>query len=189
MTYRGATLSYRSRLRSSSCPDIYKNARSAEDDEEETCYGEMLDYITLPFIVFCISNFLLYFWYDVPYVYTIEYVENNLNIPNTESTQILSVIGILNTVGEVAVGWLSDQKWVSSLVLYAVCMLVCGLVTAIIPFLSSFPTILSLSALYGFAIAANYSLTSPILVDLVSIQQFSAAYGKVLSLPVTLAKL
>ena len=182
MTYRGATLSTRSRLRSSSCPDIYKNARPEDDGEEETCYGAMLDYITLPFIVFCISNFLLYFWYDVPYVYTIEYVENNLNIPNTKSTQILSVIGILNTVGEVAVGWLSDQKWVSSLVLYAVCMLVCGLVTAIIPFLSSYPTILALSALYGFAISANYSLTSPILVDLVSIQQFSAAYGKVLPL-------
>ena len=179
MTYRGATLSTRNRLRSSSCPDIYKNARSEDDDEEESCYGEMLDYVTLPFIVFCISNFLLYFWYDVPYVYTIEYVENNLKIPNTASTQILSVIGILNTVGEVAVGWLSDQKCVSSLVLYAVCMLVCGLVTAIIPFLSSYPAILSLSAVYGFAIAANYSLTSPILVDLVSIQQFSGAYGKV----------
>ena len=182
MTYRGARLSTRNRLRSTaSCPDIYKNARS-EDDEEESCSGEMLEYITLPFIVFCISNFLLYFWYDVPYVYTIEYVENNLHIPNTESTQILSIIGILNTVGEVAVGWLSDQKCVSSLVLYAVCMLVCGLVTAIIPFLSSYPSILSLSAIYGFAISANYSLTSPILVDLVSIHQFSAAYGKVVLL-------
>ena len=189
MTYRGATLSTRNRLRSSaSCPDIYKNARSEDDDEEESCSGEMLDYITLPFIVFCISNFLLYFWYDVPYVYTIEYVENNLHIPNTESTQILSVIGILNTVGEVAVGWLSDQKCVSSLVLYAVCMLVCGLVTAIIPFLSSYPSILSLSAIYGFAIAANYSLTSPILVDLVSIQQFSGAYGKVFLLTLSLGQ-
>ena len=35
----------------------------------------------------------LRFRYDVPYVYTIEYVENNLKIPNTKSTQILSVIG------------------------------------------------------------------------------------------------
>ena len=37
----------------------------------------------------------LRFRYDVPYVYTIEYVENNLKIPNTKSTQILSVIGEL----------------------------------------------------------------------------------------------
>ena len=113
--------------------------------------------------------------------FQIEYVENKLRVPNSQSTQILSVIGILNTVGEVGVGWLSDQKWVSSLVLYSVCMLVCGLVTAIIPLLTSYPTILTLSATYGFCIAANYSLTSPILIDLVSIQQFSAAYGLLLA--------
>ena len=60
-------------------------------------------------------------------------------------------------------------------------MLVCGTVTAIIPLVSSYPIILALSACYGFCISANYSLTSPILVDLVSIQQFSAAYGLLLA--------
>ena len=108
-------------------------------------------------------------------------MENRLDVPNSKSTQILSVIGILNTVGEIGVGWLSDQSRVSSLVLYAVCMLLCGLVTAIIPFLQSYPSILTLSAAYGFCISANYSLTSPILVDLVSIQQFSSAYGLLLA--------
>ena len=89
--------------------------------------------------------------------------------------------GILNTIGEVGVGWLSDQPWVSSIALYSLCMVICGLVTAIIPLLSSYPGILALSAAYGFCISANYSLTSPILVDLVSIQQFSAAYGLLLA--------
>ena len=92
-----------------------------------------------------------------------------------------NVSGILNTIGEVAVGWLSDQKYISSIGLYSVCMLVCGTVTAIIPLVTSYPLILSLSAAYGFCISANYSLTSPILVDLVSIQQFSAAYGLLLA--------
>ena len=60
-------------------------------------------------------------------------------------------------------------------------MLICGAATAIIPFVTSYPVILALSAAYGFCISANYSLTSPILVDLVSIQQFSAAYGLLLA--------
>ena len=89
--------------------------------------------------------------------------------------------GILNTVGEVVVGWLSDQAWVSSTALYSACMLVCGLVTALIPLASSYPLVLALSAVYGFCISANYSLTSPILVDLVTIHQFSAAYGLLLA--------
>ena len=89
--------------------------------------------------------------------------------------------GILNTIGEVGVGWLSDQPWVSSIALYSTCMVICGLVTAIIPFISSYPGILALSASYGFCISANYSLTSPILVELVTIQQFSSAYGLLLA--------
>ena len=38
-----------------------------------------------------------------------------------------------------------------------------------------------LSAVYGFCISANYSLTSPILVDIVSIEHFSSAYGVLLA--------
>ena len=38
-----------------------------------------------------------------------------------------------------------------------------------------------LSGVYGFCISANYSLTSPILVDLVSIERFSTAYGFLLA--------
>lgn len=147
-------------------------------EEEPGCFTECLrsltqcaslTYMSASVALFCLSNFILYFWYDVPYVYTIGYVEKNLNIPNNESTMVLSVIGVLNTLGEVVVGWVADQPWVSSHVLYAICMLVCGLVTAVIPCVKSYPLILVLSATYGLCISANYSLTSPILVELISL--------------------
>jgi len=176
----------RHQIKASSCPDIYKNTMVDTIPEDEGCAPELtkccsLKYISIPFVIFCFSNFLLYFWYDVPYVYTIEYAENILHVPNSDSAQILSVIGVLNTVGEVLVGWLSDQPWMSSITLYAMCMCVCGVVTAIIPFVKSNSTVLILSAFYGFFISANYSLTSPILVDIVSIEQFSSAYGFLLA--------
>jgi len=187
LTYRGACLSTaRYRMRASSCPDIYRNSMGDLADEEPGCFTECLrsltqcaslTYMSAAFALFCLSNFILYFWYDVPYVYTIGYVEKNLNIPNNESTMVLSVIGVLNTLGEVVVGWVADQPWVSSHVLYAACMLVCGLVTAVIPCVKSYPLILILSATYGLCISANYSLTSPILVELISLEQFSAGYG------------
>jgi len=187
LTYRGACLSTaRYRMRASSCPDIYRNSIGDLTNQEEGVLVEFkevvrtccsLSFITLGFSVFCFSNFVLYFWYDVPYVYTLGYTEKILKVPATESSLILSVIGILNTVGEVAVGWLADMPRVSTPALYAACMLVCGIVTAIVPAVSSYPAILLLSALYGLCISANYSLTSPILVELVSLEQFSSAYG------------
>ena len=153
--------STRHQIKASSCPDIYKNTMVEDPPDDEGCASELtscfsLSYLSIPFIIFCFSNFLLYFWYDVPYVYTIEYAENILHVPNSESAQILSMIGVLNTVGEVLVGWLSDQPWVSSITLYAMCMCVCGVVTAIIPFVKTNSTVLILSAFYGFFISANY---------------------------------
>ena len=54
------------------------------------------------------------------------------------------------------VGWLSDRAWVSSIALYSVCMVICDLVTALVPLVSSYPGILGLSAAYGFCISANF---------------------------------
>ena len=73
MTYRGACLSTpRYHMKASSCPDIYKNTLVNDAPEEEGFAAELsrsmtkccsLKYITIPFIVFCFSNFILYFWY------------------------------------------------------------------------------------------------------------------------------
>ena len=74
MTYRGSRFGgprATNHVRSSSCPDIYKNTVMEDSQEQGTFYSELLHsfqdclslhYVTLPFVAFCISNFLLYFW-------------------------------------------------------------------------------------------------------------------------------
>jgi len=178
---RRQSLTCRNRIsqnRSSSCPDLMKTV-IPEGPSESGC--NLFKYFSVPFLVFCFSNCILYFWYDVPYVYTIEFAKNTLNISSQKSTHIISVIGILNTVGEVFVGWVGDQPWASSSALYAFCMVCCAVSTALMPLVDSYPLLLGLSAVYGFCISANYSLTSPILVDIVSIEHFSSAYGFLLA--------
>ena len=68
MTYRAPS---RVVMRSTSCPEIYKSAEAEEDRSADTEYSEILTsvkeclslhYVTAPFVLFCISNFLLYFW-------------------------------------------------------------------------------------------------------------------------------
>ena len=59
-------------------------------------------------------------------------------------------------------------------------MFACGTATAIVPFMSKYSALGTLAGIFGFAISANYSLTSPILVELVSLEQFSNAYGLLL---------
>lgn len=53
------------------------------------------------FLVFAISNFLLYMWYDVPYVYI---ADNGMSMGFNESqaSMLISIIGIVNMFGEVS---------------------------------------------------------------------------------------
>ena len=75
---------------------------------------------------------------------------------------------------------LGDKSWMNLNALYAFCMLICGISTAVVPFLSDYTGLAVMAGLFGFFISANYSLTSPILVNYVSLEQFSNAYGLLL---------
>ena len=105
------------------------------------------------------------------YVYLYNYAEIDLKYNSSDATLLLSTIGISNTIGEVIVGWLGDQSWTNLNALYAICMLMCGAATAVVPFMSHFTALAISAGLFGFFISANYSLTSPILVKYVSLEQ------------------
>ena len=93
LTYRGAMLSIpRYKLRASSCPDIYKNsmttiASMSEEDENECmpsswsvldCVRRWHTFMNPAYLIFALSNFILYAWYDVMYVYLYNYAEKDL---------------------------------------------------------------------------------------------------------------
>lgn len=54
------------------------------------------------FLLFAISNFLLYSWYDVPYVYL---TDNAImqGYSDSDASMLISIIGIVNMVGEVCI--------------------------------------------------------------------------------------
>ena len=72
ITYRKACLSTpKYQIKASSCPDIYKNTMVDDAFEKEGVTAELtgllnkccsLEYIKIPFLIFCFSNFHLYFW-------------------------------------------------------------------------------------------------------------------------------
>lgn len=116
LTYRGAMLNInRYRLRASSCPDIYRNSMTTIA-KEKFQWGEgiaefkalvlnMLDFsyfADIRFVLFALSNFLLYTWYDVPYVYLADNAIE-MGFTDTDASLLISLIGIVNMFGEVNV--------------------------------------------------------------------------------------
>ncbi|XP_035781894.1 LOW QUALITY PROTEIN: uncharacterized protein LOC118461093 [Anopheles albimanus] len=193
LTYRGAMLNIqRYRLRASSCPDIYRNSMTTIAKEKSAWFQGVEEFRTLlvsildfsyfsdvHYLLFAVSNFLLYTFYDVPYVYLGDYA-TQLGFSSKHSSMLISIIGILNMVGEVVLGWMGDRKSVNANYTYAICMGLCGVVTALVPLFKDLTSLSTLAGGFGLFIAANYSLTSIILVELISLERFTNAYGLLL---------
>jgi MFS family permease len=83
-------------------------------------------------------------------------------------------------VFQIALGWAGDKTWVNAGLVYAVCMVCCGAVTAAVPLFSSYWALSACAGTFGLFIGANYSLTSIILVELITIERFTNGYGLLL---------
>lgn len=49
-----------------------------------------------------------------------------LNLSTKESSYLLAIIGIANTIGRVVLGYISSKPWVNRLWIYISCLLICG---------------------------------------------------------------
>lgn len=194
LTYRGAMLNINKyRLRASSCPDIYRNSMTtiASDTtstaqqmftEFKKLFKDILDFsyfLDSQFLLFAISNFILYTWYDVVYVYLPDFALEN-KVSDTDASMLISLIGIVNMFGEIVLGWAGDREEINANIVYAICMGLCGVSVLLIPFFTTYTWMSILSGAFGLFIAANYSLTSIILVNLVDLDRFTNAYGLLL---------
>lgn len=72
------------------------------------------------------------------------------------------------------------MKWISASLVYAICMAPCGAVTALVPLLRTYEWLPIISGLFGLLVAANYALSSIILVELTTLERFTNAYGLLL---------
>lgn len=109
-------------------------------DEFKSVLIDMLDFSffgDIRFTLFALSNFLLYAWYDVPYVYLADNAVE-IGFSETDASIFISLIGIVNMVGEIILGWFGDKKFMTAGMIYAVCMVFCGLVTGLVPLLPTF---------------------------------------------------
>ncbi|KAG7302535.1 hypothetical protein JYU34_012453 [Plutella xylostella] len=178
------------RLRASSCPNIYKNSMITINEKEEkwytsclSCLGELLDvslFFEWHFFLLCFGTIVLFVWFIVPYFYLAEHMIHR-GFNEDDGAVMLSLIGITNTIGMVGLGWIGDRPWISVGALYSVCLALCGAcVAAMPPAAANFWLLAAVSCTFGLLFAGAFTFTPSLLVELVSLDQFTSAYGLVL---------
>ena len=185
--------------RAASCPDIVmKTHKTSSDDltierifplscmnfsrEVKQIMKEMLDTSILRsiiFVYFSLSSMLLYMWYDVPYVYTPDKAIG-MGISEDHASYLVSILGIVSTVGQIVIGYLGDRPGVSALHLYNVLTSTAGIATILVPIIPTYVGLCVYSGAFGFFISGNYALTTIILVDLLGMEKLTNAYGLIM---------
>ncbi|KAG5347233.1 MOT14 protein, partial [Acromyrmex charruanus] len=187
--YRGAALNlHKYRLRASSCPDIYRNSMTTlAKENEQKWYAELIDllksmldfsmFFELHFLLMSLSTILLFTWFIVPYFYLAEHMIRNGYV-ESDAANLLSIIGITNTIGMIGLGWAGDQSWMNVSKTYAWCLIACGAAIISLSVFTQHYVFLSISsAAFGLFFASNFSFTPVILVELIPLERFTTAYG------------
>lgn len=110
---------------------IHDGLDRPEAIEEENIMKKMLQVNLLKdpvFILFSISNFCTSIGFNVPLVYIVKAAED-AKIFYPKPAYLLSVIGLANTLGRIVLGYLSDKPWINRLLVYNLCLTVCGVGT------------------------------------------------------------
>ncbi|KAG8223341.1 hypothetical protein J437_LFUL001219, partial [Ladona fulva] len=191
ITVRSGLQNYSYDPRVSSCPDIYKSCpKPFLGDRKEAWYLDFLQtvkgimdfsmFLEWHFMLLNFSTFLLFTFFIVPYFYLAEHVIR-WGYSESEASMLISIIGILNTIGMIVLGWAGDQPWMNVTKTYSLCLCLCGIFTGIMPLLTEHYSLLAISsALFGLFFASNFSFTPVLIVELTSLDRFTMAYGLIL---------
>ncbi|ESO12384.1 hypothetical protein HELRODRAFT_63243 [Helobdella robusta] len=151
---------------------------------------EMLDIKLLydvSFLLFCISNFLTSVGFGVPLFFLVDRgmdqdwaKDGDQQAHRKQLSLLISIVGILNTVGRIFFGWLADRKFVNRLMLYNTVLVLCGLFTIASSLCTNFALMSLYAGSFGLLIGVYVCLTPVVLVDLLGLEKLSNAFGVVL---------
>ncbi|XP_047489367.1 monocarboxylate transporter 12-like isoform X2 [Penaeus chinensis] len=131
------------------------------------------------FILFAFSNFCTSIGFNAPYIFIVDRARH-LGISDTDSSYLLAVVGISNTVSRILLGYISDQPWVNRLYLYNIALTLCGIGTCASIWFYSYASQIFYAIVFGSMSGAYVGLTSVVLVDLLGMERLTNAFGLLL---------
>ncbi|KAM3729075.1 Monocarboxylate transporter [Dirofilaria immitis] len=140
------------------------------------------------FLLYAISNLLTSIAFNAPLVFLPSHA-TNVGLTSSQSANVISAFGFLNTIGRILVGIISDRKlpckygkntarnrfWT-----YISSLCICGLLTAGVLFCDTYISLVAYASLFGLTLSSYVCLTSVLLVDLIGIEKLTNAFGLIL---------
>ncbi|CAF1000003.1 unnamed protein product [Adineta ricciae] len=133
------------------------------------------------YILIFISQFLFYLFYDLIYLFPVDYGETVIGYSKSQMTMLVTILGIGQFFGQLFFGFIANYSAIDELILYNIGAILCSVASCLIPFVAySYPALVSTILLFGLAVSANYALTSIILANMCGLELLTSAYGLIL---------
>nr|XP_056706055.1 monocarboxylate transporter 9 [Euleptes europaea] len=126
------------------------------------------------------SLFIAIFFFDIgvfPPSLLMEDIARSSNIGEENCViPLVSIIGIMTATGKLALGILADFKWMNTLYLYVLTLIMTSVALLLIPFAQSYIMLAILSGVLGF-LTGNWSIFPYVTTETVGIEKLAHAYG------------
>jgi hypothetical protein len=133
------------------------------------------------YVIFFVSQFLFYLFYDLIYLFPVDYGETIIGYTKSQMTMLVTILGLGQFFGQILFGLLANYSCINELILYDIGAVLCGVASLLIPFVvHSYIALMMVILLFGLSISANYALTSTILANMCGLELLTSAYGLIL---------
>ena len=129
------------------------------------------------YILFCVSNFALCLVMGVPYVIIPTYISETFGDQTYLASWTLSSVGIASAIGQILLGYLHDKKICQAWFMYTLAVIISGVSLIILATFNYKLIVLVCAFLYGLAISANYALQILIVIEALSMDTMTNAFG------------
>ncbi|XP_022599159.1 monocarboxylate transporter 12-B-like isoform X1 [Seriola dumerili] len=148
-----------------------------------SCFLSSKEYrfLLLPdFLGLAVSFLFLACGCSLPFVYLVPYALS-AGVSHQHAAFLMSILGVIDIVGNITFGWLTDRRCVKPyrLVCYIVSVGMEGICCLFTPLLRSFPLLVPFAVLYGYFDGAYVALIPVVTSDVVGAPYLSSALGVV----------
>jgi len=148
----------------------------ANEYQEET---KRIDFSFLKnkaYIVWIAVVGLVLFGFYIPYVHLVRHGQD-LGIRKQKSAVLVGYMAMSQTVGKIVFGRIADHPRVNRVYLYQMCLLVCSVLTTLLPLFTTFNALLAYCIVFGFHEGCFVVLIAVLTGDIVGRKMMATAYG------------
>lgn len=128
------------------------------------------------YIIWVVVVGLVLFGFYIPYVHLVRHSQD-LGINKHKGAVLVGYMAMSQTVGKIVFGRVADHPRVNRIYLYQLCLLVCSVLTTLLPTLTTYKSLLAYCIVFGFHEGCFVVLIAVLTGDIAGKKKMAAAFG------------